>query len=188
MSKDNGVEELIRLVKAGNDDAFTRLLRQYSVLIESSANRYASLGKEYGDLADDFRQEAAMAMYRAALRYDLDQSAVTFGLYAKTCIRNALVSELRRLAAEPRKKAAQEEAAKKAESAESVVLTEEMRRRFLRISEDILSPLEQQAMILSFEGLKPAAAAKELGTSARAVTNALYRARTKLKAYPDLFS
>ena len=178
------VRELIARIRDGDDDAFTELCSDYKSLIASSASFYAKRGAEYGALEDDFRQEASMALYRAALSYDLTQDGVTFGLYAKRCIRNALVSQLRRHGARARSVARQAERA--ADSAEQAVITEEMRRLYMRRIEGLLSPFEGEVLMLSMEGRRPRHIARSLNTSAKAVSNALFRARTKLREDPEL--
>ena len=178
------VRELIGRIRDGDDDAFTRLCGDYEKLISSSARFYAQRGAEYGALEDDFRQEASLALYRAALSYDLDQSEVTFGLYAKRCIRNALISQLRRLGARARSVA--REAQRAEDSAEQAVITEEMRQLYMRRIEGVLSPFESEALMLSMEGHRPRQIARRLNTSAKAVSNALFRARTKLRNDPEL--
>lgn len=178
------VKELIERIRKGDDDAFTELSSEYKTLIGSSASSYARRGAEYGALEEDFRQEASMALYRAALRYDLGQGEVTFGLYAKTCIRNALISQLRKLGACSRRVA--REAARVEDSAEQAVITEEMRAMYMRRIEGVLSPFEGEALIMAMEGHRPRAIAKSLGSSAKAVSNALYRARTKLREDPGI--
>ena len=178
------VRELIVRIRDGDDDAFTELCSDYAKLIASSARSYSQRGEQYGALEDDFRQEASMALYRAALRYDLGQSEVTFGLYAKTCIRNALISQLRKLGAKSRREA--KEAERSADSAEQAVITEEMRLMYMRRIEGVLSPCEGEALMMSMEGHRPRDIASSLNTSAKAVSNALFRARTKLRDDPEL--
>ena len=173
------VRKLIGRVRAGDDDAFTKLCTDYSRLLGASASLYARQGEEYGALEDDFRQEASMALYRAALSYDLDQSEVTFGLYAKRCIRNALISQLRKLGARSRRVSKQ--AVVTEESAEQTVITEEMRRMYMKRIEGTLSPFEARVLKMAMDGQRPRMIARELKTSAKSVSNALFRARAKLR-------
>ena len=85
------VISLIFRVRAGDDDAFDLLLETYKPLIEASVMRV--LEKEaYSLYADDFKQEATVVFYNAILTYDVEQHEVEFGLYAKICISNALIS------------------------------------------------------------------------------------------------
>ena len=46
---------------------------------------------------DDMRQEALVILCRAIMKYNLNQTDVEFGLYAKICIEHGLVSQLRAL-------------------------------------------------------------------------------------------
>ena len=75
--------------------AFPALLDEYRALIGAAVTRYGA------DLQatdrEDLRQSALLAFYRAALNYDVAQSEVEFGLFAKICVENALISHLRRL-------------------------------------------------------------------------------------------
>lgn len=80
----------IAAVCIGDSDALGRLLASYEPLIAASvASVRASVS------ADEFevRAEACYAFYRAALSFDTKQDHLTFGLYAKICIRNHLISK-----------------------------------------------------------------------------------------------
>ena len=83
----------IQAVRAGDERAFAALLADYEPLIGAEVSRHATgLGEQD---AEDLRQCALIALYRAALNFDLSQCEVEFGLYAKICITNALISQLR---------------------------------------------------------------------------------------------
>lgn len=178
------VRTLIERVRSGDDDSFTELCGAYAKLLDSSSAYYAKRGEEYGAFGEDFRQEASMALYRAALSYDLGQDAVTFGLYAKRCIRNALISQLRKLGS--RARSAAKEDGRSEDNVEQAVITEEMRQMYMRRIDGVLSPLEARCIMMSIEGLRPRQIAKETGVSAKTVSNALFRARTKLREEPEL--
>lgn len=192
MSGKNSADELIAAVKRGDDDAFTRLCVRYATLLDSSSARYAQMGREYGELRDDFRQEASVALYRAAMSYDLSQSAVTFGLFAKTCIRNALVSQLRKLGARPQRSrrdaGVSEDGVEYAFGVENAVVSEDMHRVFLSRVEGVLSPFEAQVLIMSMEGKPPRCIANDLDATVKTVYNALFRARQKIRKDPYILS
>lgn len=179
MARNDSTDELILAVKRGDDDAFSALCTRYGALLDSLAAKYSHMGKEYGQLRDDFRQEASVALYRAAMSYDLSQKAVTFGLYAKTCIRNSLVSQLRKLGARPMRSRYNFDAAES--SVESSVVSDEMRQLFLRRVEGVLSEFEAKVLIMSLEGTAPRHIAHILGTQVKTVYNALFRARKKIR-------
>ena len=185
MNDPDDVNALISRAKAGDDDAFSDLCVRYSKLIETAASRYALMGSEYGDLADDFRQEATFALFRAVKSFDLEQSEVTFGLYAKTCVRNALISQLRKLSAKARPGAVGRETS--GGDVESQVISEEMLGEFMSRVEGVLTPIEGKVLAMSMCGLRPRKIAERIGSTPKAVSNALYRARSKLRKNPDIF-
>lgn len=93
----------VKKVKSGDERAFSELCEKYSALVSASADKYCRMLPENSNATpEDFEQEAYLALYRAAVTYDTDQTDVTFGLYAKTCIRNALISLLRKFRRAPK--------------------------------------------------------------------------------------
>ena len=89
-------DELLFAAKSGNSSAFSELTEKYTPLISSMAERYFHL-LDGGSIGyDDLVQEAHVAFYRAMISFDMDQEGVSFGLYAKICIRNSMVSILRK--------------------------------------------------------------------------------------------
>lgn len=95
-------------IKSGNQMSFDYITEKYMPLIESMTNKYYATAEESGYEADeeDFRQEAVLALYNAALSYKNEKNdKITFGLYAKICIRNSLISMLRKLKHGSRKNA-----------------------------------------------------------------------------------
>ena len=89
---ENVMADLLHQAKAGSQAAFDTLLKEYDPLIQSMTERYAAEGE-----AEDIRQEAIIAFYHAVLSYDSSMNHVTFGLYAKVCIRNRIISHIRKL-------------------------------------------------------------------------------------------
>lgn len=120
------------------------------------------------------------------MSYDLTQNSVTFGLYAKTCIRNSLVSQLRKLGARPLSSRRSSDATE--ENVENTVVSEEMRRLFVQRVEGVLSAFEAKVLVMSMEGVPPRYIAKTLGAEVKAVYNALFRAREKLREDPGILS
>ena len=196
MKNNDDLETLINRVRSGDDDAFAELCKKYETLVSSCAKKHAQMGSEYGsvrDMTDDFRQEASLALLRAANTFRLDQSKVTFGLYAKRCIENALVSQLRKLSAKGRrsKKSRSPDSAENGGNGdgseiEAAVISEDEKRRFTEKVGAILTPLEASSLLMSMEGLRPRKIAVELGTTPRVVSNALFRARSKIRKRPDI--
>ncbi len=94
MNQSVNLQDLITAVRAGDSVAFEALLNEYRPLLIASVTAFRGSSASH----DELMQEARYALFRAALSYS--GGGVSFGLYAKICIRNALVSVMRREGAE----------------------------------------------------------------------------------------
>ena len=94
------IRDLIIKIRQNDDNAFKILLQKYTPLIESSVNSLSG-DDSLNAYRDDLIQDASLAFYNAVLAYDINQNDVAFGLYAKICVHNALVSQLRILKKNP---------------------------------------------------------------------------------------
>ena len=83
----NTVHSLIAQTKVGREAAFDEIADRYGPLIDSLARKYAPCDK-----IEEFQQEALIALYQAACTYDSNVQGVSFGLYAKVCIKNSLIT------------------------------------------------------------------------------------------------
>ena len=176
---------LITLAKQGDADAFDALLTQYGPLIEhrlqaAHARRPDILAEDEKDL----RQEAHLAFYRALLSYNADQQDVSFGLYAKICIENALISALRKMTpTEPLDYETMIALPADSEEDPSHRLREQDHYEALlyRISR-VLSPFENAIWQRYVAGMTAAQIASQLGRDSRSIHNAIYRIRHKLRS------
>ncbi len=84
---------LIKNASAGDHTAFRELITIYEPLIAGIVNKYEIYACDCD--ADDLRQEAAIALFGAVRSYD-SNNGVTFGLYAKICIKNRIISKVRK--------------------------------------------------------------------------------------------
>ena len=112
--KNEEVNKLIVLVVAGDSDSFTKLVDQYNPVLKKILNAYTTEEMSKEDV-EDLSQEELIAFYRAIINFDKEQTDVEFGLYAKICITNSMISYKRA-------------AAKK--SNESLIGDEEMKENF----------------------------------------------------------
>lgn len=165
-------------VKRGSGDAFEALCAMYDPLIRSMAERYSRM-TDVGDsrIREDFVQDARLALYNAAMTYS--SGDVTFGLYAKICIRNALVTELRRM---ERKRRAERGAVEGKSDGENThaEFSADAERYY-----ELLSGFERQVLTMYADGLKVREIAARLGRPAKSVSNAIYRIKEKIKASSD---
>ncbi len=175
------INNLVLRVAEGDVDAFPLLLSLYEPLISSSVSSFSYLG-EY----DDLRQEALTSFFLAAVSFD-PNNGVSFGAYAKMCIRNRFVS----LARKNKLMTSQEnsdEIISKEEVTEGkgrdplLLLLEE--ESCIQIEEYIshnLSDYENRVIRYHLSGNSVKEIASKVGRDPSSVQNALFRIRDKLK-------
>lgn len=190
------LETLLRQIRMGEDtDAFTQLCERYAHLLDAMVRQFApSLGivaeggtsELLGIGREELRQDAALALYRAAQTYDpADKGqSVQFGLYAKICIRNAMITLVRRynrMRTQREKQTGRTQTApsrrQRWESLDKTALTGETMQRL----QGVLSPYEKQILQQYMQGKPPREIAVVLGRSERSVSNGIYRMKGKLK-------
>ncbi len=172
-------DELLLAAKGGNSTAFAELTEKYTPLICSVADRYFGL-LEGGSIGlDDLIQEAHMAFYRAMLSFDTDQETVSFGLYAKICIRNRMVSILRKNRSEKKHNLT----AKDISGAQTVENSPRLRLKEISgIADTLLTAYEKAVFYMYLDGVSYKDIALSLGRTEKSVDNALFRAKAKLRS------
>lgn len=184
MNKKSKVNNLIDLVISGDSDAFSALVEMYNPMLKKILNSYATDEMSKEDI-EDLSQEELIAFYRAIINFDKEQEEVEFGLYAKICVTNSMISYKRA-------------AAKK--SNESLVGDDEMNSIFdpdgevskffeLRESErelgeqieKTLSQYENEVWSYYVNGYSSREIARKLNSSEKSIDNAIFRIRKKLK-------
>ena len=198
---DNEMRELLAGVQRKEEGAFERLAEKYTSLTESAVHRFApsfgisgeaGRGDNVYDM-DDLRQHAAMALYRAAEAYRADEEGkkVSFGLYAKVCIRNAMISELRRYRREVKKRAlpakTDENRKRRVKGCIAAgdplyrIVSEEGMRDILTEFRSALSGYEKEVFEYYIVGKSVTEIAERLGKDEKSVSNALYRMKVKIR-------
>ena len=178
---DAGVTEMILGVQSGDAESFEGLKRKYAPLMLGVVSSFAA-----GEIStSELEREAESALLKSAVRYDTSQSKVAFGLYAKICIKNALISYLRK---EQTKLRRQQRALETVQSKKST------RARFSYASEGrdtektverisgVLSCYEKKVFSEYMSGRSVREIAADLGRSVKSVNNAMYRIKEKVKA------
>lgn len=165
--------------------SFNKIYESYRPLMESMAKKmmsaYALPPAEY----DDLIQEAAIALFTSASAFD-ESKGITFGLYAKICIKNRLVSyvnsrygkhlgstdmSLDDIAGEESRDITPEQTIIDKESVEN-----------LRYEIDkVLTPLESSVFWLYLVGTPYSDIASALSKSTKSVDNAIHRIKVKLR-------
>ncbi len=172
------LNSLLVAAKAGEQHAFEELLKRYSPLIDSLTGVFALSDPD----ADDFRQEACIAFYHAIKHFDTDQEKVQFGLYAKTCIRNRLISYARTIKRHEGEVSLSEsvESDESADPARTLMEKEDYLALYRHI-ESVLSSYENRVWWMYLSGRTAREIASIFGRDERSVQNAIYRIRKKLR-------
>ena len=181
------IHDLLTAVACGDENAFSSLTEQYAPLVRSMSERFIDSFKDTADISaisvQDLEQEARLALYRAAASYDARQSDVTFGLYAKICIRNSLISLLRKSASAARSKSKSESNAARGgvgDPLSELVSQTEAAALTARIR-SALSPYENSIFEQYISGRSVKCISGNVGKTEKSVSNALYRIRVKIK-------
>lgn len=180
--KREALYERIRRIREGDQDAFSELLLEYTPLVAAEVSRRSASLTEQD--VEDLRQIAVVALYRAALSYDLAQSEVEFGLYAKICISNALVSHYRMLQRRVPEISLESVslAEESGEDPASRIMEEEALAALYARIRSLLSSYENRVWGLFVAGRSAKEIAQLLHKDTHSVENAVYRIRQKLRA------
>ena len=174
--------ELIYEVQNGNKDSFNEIMSRYEPLIASIVGKYLR-GELFGDSdRDDLLQEASIALYNAVMSYDISQSEVTFGLYAKICLSNSLNSASRQR--KRQRKADDAQISGGTSESSSYGAEERISDAGLLLDrvDDLLSDFEKAVFRLFIRGYSHKFIAETLGRTEKSVDNAIFRIRSKISS------
>ena len=188
MSVCNDRSEIIDLIqKVRNDDqeAFEKMLCKYQPLLDAAISKFSTdeLSKSH---EDDLRQEITLVFYNAILNYDVCSDGVEFGLYAKICVTNALITQVKKL---NKIKAEQfsnsvfiDENTQAPEDPSSRIIEEESLKQIDDVIRNNLSPFEYKVWCMYASGKTANDIGNLVGKSEKSITNAVYRIRRKLRS------
>ncbi len=182
---DNNLLSLIELARSGDENSFADLTVMYKPLIESMGKSYAAKCGNVLFTEDDFIQEATLGFYSAVQTYK-PSGEVTFGLYAKICVRNRLVSLLRSASKKAKTTEKSEEKRKGYTDSVYTFFDEEVALQMEKRIEELLSGFEYSVFRLYIQNKSYKEIAETLGRTVKTVDNALYRIKTKLKGMREL--
>ena len=176
---DSELQGLIAAAAGGDDAAFGKLLGLYAPLISAEVAGFRNCGFD----EDDVRQEAYIAFFGAVKSFNSSDRSVSFGLYAKICIKNRLISAVRRLAKE--RPMLQQDAIPDGVDSDSdpydLIVGKEDLQVFHYTLNRLLSVYEKTVLHYYIAGFSPSEIAARIGKDERSVSNALFRIRGKLK-------
>ncbi len=138
---------------------------------------------------DDLRQEAFVALFSAIESFDSSRGAV-FSTYAITCINNRLADAVR-ISSNGKNRLLNESLPLSYEDDPAVTVAEGSpeetaiaREEFVRVRkkmDTVLSDFEREVLLMYSSGYRYAEIAEKKNTTAKAVSNAIQRARKKLR-------
>ena len=168
-------EELVRRAKDGDQAAFLELVRRYEPLVKRIILQCGA-----GEEQDDLRQESMIALYAAVVSYKSEQG-VTFGAYAKACMRNRILNITRK----QKKEKQIEEAILPDEEADPArtLITKDAYRMLLSPAAFGLTELERQVLQLYLADMSYGQIAASLQITEKSVDNAIYRMKSKMRKH-----
>jgi len=183
---------LLARIRQGDENAFDILCQQYRNLIDGTVRRFLPSFEQDGGAEaelytrEDLRQYATIALYRASTTYDPADKGekVSFGLYAKICVQNALISQLRKQKTEKRRREAARQSGgadkRHEDPLQQIVSGEDVDELMARIG-GILSGYEKRIFEAYITGKSIGEIAERLGKDKKSVSNAVYRMKAKVK-------
>ncbi len=189
-SYQNIVHQLITQVRNGNQGSFTELLKIYEPLFLSLLSK-SDIGELNDQDVEDLRQELTLVFYHSIFSYELEQHEVRFGLYAKICMRNALITQLRKLRKQKTSFPLDEEdedalieAFGSGENPSEEIVDRETVETMNKKIKGVLSPFEIKVWQMYLTGNSTKNISLALGKTEKSIENAIFRLRRKLR---DLF-
>lgn len=178
---------LIKSARLGDQEAFLDLKEKYKPLLTSQIAKHSMSDMPAHDI-EDLKQEALIIFYNAVCNYECSADGVDFGLYAKICIENGLVSFVRsylrraKRAVLPLEKVDDHIDDHVYDPLQSLIAKENM-SDMVRMIHKHLSEYENRVWWMYVSGMSVSDISKKLGnTDPKSVSNAVYRIRKKLRA------
>lgn len=179
---DNELLEIVRRNKADKTgkEAVSELISRYFRMVLKRANAFSD---NYSDV-EDLTQDGMLAFYEAVDSFDLSRGA-KFSSYADVCVSNRIKNAAAKLAAVNRafsdSASENEDIAVSDISPESIWVEKESFRNINSQITAVLAPLEVRVFGLYLDGLSYRDIAQKLDITEKAVDNAVFRIRKKIK-------
>lgn len=167
---------LVKRARSGDEGAFEDIVSLYTPMMQAAAVKYSL------DF-DEVFSEACMSLFRAVSSYDIEQTEVTFGLYAQVCVRHALsdVASRRFSGSYVECDIDDIDVADDGDDVGDELVSREESERFRSDARELLSRYEYDVLLRWLGGDKTADIAAALSVSAKSVDNAKARILKKLR-------
>ncbi len=177
--KENTADEeaLIASAKSGDQMAFETLVSSYKRLLKFHIKSIGSDPSMY----DDLYQEGLIGLLKAVRSYDGKSSS--FANFASLCVRNSIISGVRKYSNQTAKTVSLPEYLADDEtspSAEDVILDSFRVKTLYKRVYEVLSPFERTVFEMYLSDMSYETIAFVTGKSVKSATNAVFRIRTKL--------
>ncbi len=177
--KELKLEQLLVACRERDDLAFSELVERYTPMIRGVISGFSS-GQ---DSFDELFAEGCVALHSAAMNFDIRQTQVTFGLYARICVYNRMVDFIRF-----EKKSEEvvdydvDTVADDGTSIEAGILGRETVEQLLKKARALLSDYEYSVLMYHIQGYKTSQIARCLGRDSKSIDNAKWRIFKRLRA------
>ena len=182
--EDFEVEKLIIMTRERDDAAFSELVKRYTPMINKVISAFSSALVT----RDEAFAEACVALHKASLSYKLDNAEVTFGLYARICIKRRLFDLYDSADAKNLANDVDVEALIASSNVESMLLFKERVQSFISVARGILSDYEYRIFMLYIQGYDTDSMCEALSRDKKSVENAKARMLKNLRAESDKFA
>ncbi len=171
------VIELVLKCRDRDDAAFSELVRRYTPMMRKVISAFSDLPAS----EDELFSEACVTLHTAAMRYDIEQRDVTFGLYARICVHHRMVDIAR--GSKPAVSDLDDISYDLCEgdSIVSGIVARETFDVLMKSAKELLTEYEYSVLILHIQGYKTAAIAKALDRTPKSVDNAKFRLFRRLR-------
>ncbi len=174
-------EELVKLYKSDNQDAFTELYNRYKGVVKFHCRKFFWIGTEI----EDITQEGMKGLFNAVQTFK--EGLASFKTYASLCIKTSILTAIKKYNDKTAFKLKGDISIESIEGFSHLVTTPEEfvidkesdNEILLKIYKD-LSKREKEVLKLYLEGLNYVEIANKLGVEVKAVDNALVRAKSKI--------
>ena len=180
MDESKNIRTVLLRLREGDASAFPSLVEQYAPMMHRCVYNFFS---SPSDRKEAF-SEACVTLYAAALSYDLLQSEVTFGLYARICVFRRMASlfaKTRRVLSEIAPEVDVDRIAVSA-SVENALVRDETTNELLAKVRALASAYEYEVFLsMCVNGRSSAETAERLGKSVKSVENAKDRLLRRIR-------
>lgn len=170
--------ELIKAARNGDERAFESLAESHKRILEYHIRQIDPNPSNY----DDLFQEGLIGLLKAVRSYD--GKSASFATFASSCIRNSIISGVRKYSSQTSKTYTVSEtelADGTVPSAEQVHLDSENARLLYEKVCEALSPYERIVFDMYLADVHYESIAFVIGKDVKSVSNAVFRIRTKLR-------